>query len=439
MTATSAPTSTDQQPALYRLAHQSRWSSSSDLTGLHDRLVYLSSLHSSAQVPTSGTENNVGVENNDDMPLSSTRCTTYTECPARKRALSELHYTDVHTQRTALHILCYWRPRLHLVSQFLEMAPHMVWSRSSSGETALHLACSNATRMAGADVIELLFHAAETTTGDIDDTNAESKAQRRRRYALLTDERGWVALHCAVQADAPITVLKTLLKYASEAAIMSSGHAANAKTPIDLLYQTYEVFIDQYLDCENQLDQSDTEDQDSSNGPNAGNTANGNILPDTLCHFWDKLTILLRHQELQETPCEELPILHATLILLSSRQLQMPSSLLRFIMCKCIGKEAHVIDGNGNHALHHATLALANDAVDVTTVRKLLEANPNAARIRSSERLYPLQILLQNNGAKSSSHIRLIQDMARAYPPAIVGAAVYSDEVAPHIMEMLFR
>ena len=42
MTATSTPMAcTDQQPELYRLAHQSRWSSSSDLTGLHDRLAYL--------------------------------------------------------------------------------------------------------------------------------------------------------------------------------------------------------------------------------------------------------------------------------------------------------------------------------------------------------------------------------------------------------------
>ena len=178
MTATSTSTvCTDQQPALYRLAHQSRWSSSSDLTGLHDRLAYLSSLHSSASprqqaVPTSGigSAENVRVENNSagtptTSPAKRAGCK---ECPARRRALPELHYADVHTQRTALHILCYWRPRLHLVSQFLELAPHLVWSGSSSGETALHLACSNATRMAGTDVIDLLLDAAERTSSSED-------------------------------------------------------------------------------------------------------------------------------------------------------------------------------------------------------------------------------------------------------------------------------
>ena len=441
MTATSTSTAcTDQQPALYRLAHQSRWSSSSDLTGLHDRLAYLSSLHSasvqaaSTQVPTSGTENTVGAENDN------TRCN---ECSARKRALSELHYTDVHTHRTALHILCYWRPRLHLVSQFLEMAPRMVWSRSSSGETALHLACSNATRMAGADVIELLLCATETTFSDINETKAEcSKAQRRRWYAVLTDERGWTALHCAVQADAPKSVLDALLKAAPEAAIMSGGHVANTKTPIDLLYQTYELFIGQYLNCENDKDDvTNSDDNEPQDNTNAISTDNGSDLPETLCHFWDKLTILLRAgcQALHESPCEDLPILHATLILLTSEKLRMPSSLVRFIMKNCPGKEAHVIDGNGCYALHYGATALARGAVDATTVQKLLDANPNATRVRTSEGRYPLQLLLQNNDVKTRSFIRLVQDTARAYPPAMVGTSAYSDKLVPPIIEMLCR
>ena len=454
MTATSTPTAcTDEQPALYRLAHQSRWSSSSDLTGLHDRLAYLFSLHSSptstqaasTQVPTSGSGSageNVHVENNQDMPSSSSKSITCTECPARKRALSELHYTDVHTHRTALHILCYWRPRLHLVSQFLGMAPHMVWSRSSSGETALHLACSNATRMAGADVIELLLCAAETMTGDTDDANAEPKAQRRRRrYALLTDERGYTAVHCAVQADAPKSVLEVLLKAAPEAAILGGGYSANEMTPIDLLYQTYELFIDQYLDCETQHGENNSEDNEPSDDTNDGNTANSSIRPDILCHFWDKLTILLRAgcQALQESSCGDLPILHATLILLSSRQLQLSPSLLGYIMKKCIDKETYVVDGNGCYALHYGAQALALDALDFATVRRILEANPNAARIRNIEGFYPLQLLLENNGVNSSSYIRLIQDMARACPDAIFGTSGYSDELAPHIIGMLCR
>ena len=446
MTATSTPTAcTDQQPALYSLAHQSRWSSSSDLTGLHDRVVYLSSLHSSSvqaastQVPTSGTGENGHVENVDEERVPLTRNSRCDECPARKRALSELHYADVHTHRTALHILCYWRPRVHLVSQFLEMAPHMVWSRSSSGETALHLACSNATRMAGADVIELLLGVAEITS-DTDDTTAESKAQRRRRYTLLADERGWTALHCAVQADAPTSVLDALLKAAPEAAIMSGGHAASSKTPVDILNQTYELFIDQYLNCENDKDDvTNSDDNEPQDNSNADTIDNGSTLADTLCHFWDKLTILLPAQALQESPCEDLPILHATLILLTSQKLRMPSSLVRFIMKNCAGEEAHLIDGNGCYALYYGAQALARGAVDATTVQKLLDEYPNAARVRSSEGRYPLQLLLQSNDVETRSFIRLVQDTARAYPPAIVGTSAYSDELAPHIIEMLCR
>ena len=169
-TATSARNTANQQPKLYSLAHQSRWSSSSDLSCLHDRLLYLSNLHSSSSsspaaqlAPTSGTENS-RVENNDDGNLP---CST----AAQTRALSELCYADSHTRRTALHIMLYWRPRLHLVTQILDMAPHMAWSRSLTGETALHMACSNATRMAGADVIERLLVAAELMTVDAEKDN----------------------------------------------------------------------------------------------------------------------------------------------------------------------------------------------------------------------------------------------------------------------------
>jgi hypothetical protein len=211
----------------------------------------------------------------------------------------------------------------------------------------------------------------------------------------------------------------------------------NRQTPIDLLFQTYELFIEQHLEYENESSRESGLVGDEERK-----------LPETLRYFWDKLGLLLKAgcQSIEKSAddADFQPVLHA-ILMLSNRHSQRPI-LIDFVMKRCLDREANILDAYGNYPLHHGVLALAHDnAVNVRTVQKILDASAKAARLRGSNGHFPLTSLLATtrtgtyNITSTGSGKMLIKDMARAYPSALFGSEVWSDELAPHLIAMLHR
>jgi len=479
--ATATSSSDDGRPELYRLAGYGRWSST-DLRGVNDRLVYLSEMIQSdssreqqqQQRPASDTRTN-GSEKTAAVQSSSNAIKRHQE------ALSELCYADTFSGRTALHIMCYWRPAPQVIDKFLTMAtPELVWAKTDAGETALHMACSNATRMASADAVELILkaaaHAKPSSSSSSSSSSSADASRSRREYAMITNDYGQTALHCAAQADAPLSVLQVLLDAAPEAAnimdcsIGSNKNAADedsgavtGRIPLDFLTKSYELFISSYLDFIDQDNDPEADVEEESSDVEAAqqisdtsdaSDASWMLDPATesLRHFWEKAALLIqasaRHcrgrringARTSQSGCSGIPILHASLI--TATFIPFPSLLLRLVTTRCL-HQAKEIDAHGNFPLHYAAQGLSSGHIETGIVQTLLREHQATARARNEDNLLPLQLLLPPPmSTRMDSGVRIddvIRDLVRAYPPALFCCGTCPDYLVPCVLGKLGR